>query len=128
VAFLEAGFFSLLKDDGWNRVHNLVFPRRRSSISTLPSHATSMLDLPVISIPCHIHGFHWVAVIRRVISGQVFFYSDDMNSASSEQSIKQVLSTSNPAFYPLTTIWITCNTYTYLLHSNECKIWTLLAL
>jgi hypothetical protein len=74
TAFLESGFFSLLRDNGWNRVHNWVFPRLRSHLNNLPNNVSSMIELPVISIPCHVNGCHWVAITRRIISGQVYFF------------------------------------------------------
>jgi hypothetical protein len=121
--FLESGFFSLLRDNGWERVHSWVFPRRQN-INRSP-----LIDCPAISIPCHINGCHWIAVTRRIIAGQVvFLYADDMNSLASERQVRQIFANSNPNFYPPDTIWIKCNNFTYLPHSNECGIRTLLAL
>jgi hypothetical protein len=51
-----------------------------------------------------------------------------MNTESSEQQVRQVLSTSHPEFYPPSTQWVTCKNYIYIPHSNECGIHTLLAL
>jgi hypothetical protein len=78
----------------------------------------TVLDSRVISIPCHINGFHWVAVTRRVILGQVYFlYADDMNSPSSEHHVQQILANSHPSFYPPSSVWMRCNNYTFLPHS-----------
>jgi hypothetical protein len=122
--FLDTGFFSLLRDNGWNRVQSWVIPRRASN-----RRPSSLLECPVLSIPCHINDCHWVAVTRRIVSGQVYFlYADDMNSKQSENIVKQIFANSDPRFYPSTSVWITCNNYTFLPHSNECGIRTLLAL
>jgi hypothetical protein len=70
-----------------------------------------------------------VAVTRREIQGQVIFlYANDMNSASTERTVRNILATSNPDFFPASAKWVTCQNYTYLPHSNECGIRTLLAL
>lgn len=51
-----------------------------------------------------------------------------MNSPSSEHHVQQILANSHPSFYPPSSIWMKCNNYTFLPHSNECGIRTLLAL
>jgi hypothetical protein len=89
------------------------------------------LDTPIITIPIHIHGSHWVTLTcRRLNSSVIFFYSDDMNSAHTEDHIKNHFSaacTSN-AFHPVNSLWIDCNSFSYFPHSNECGPRSLLAL
>jgi hypothetical protein len=51
-----------------------------------------------------------------------------MNSDSTESSVKNTLSASGPEFFPTNAKWINCHNYMFLPHSNECGIWTLLAL
>jgi hypothetical protein len=98
--FLDSGVFSLLRDNGWDRVQPWVFSRRTSNRS-------SLVDCQTISIPCHINGCHWIAVTRKIISGEVYFiYADDMNSSASETQVKKVFETSDPRFYPPSSIWI----------------------
>jgi hypothetical protein len=124
VSFLDSSFFTLLKDGGWNRVKRWL----RTSKQENQNHKPSLLD-PAIIFPCHIHSCHWVAVTQRVIAGSVYFlYADDMNQPNTEKIIRQTLSTSSTDFYPKGTTWINCCNYTYLPHSNECGIRTLLAL
>jgi hypothetical protein len=82
-------------------------------------------------IPVHIDGFHWVAVVRRIIAGQtIFFYSDDMNSPSTFESVKSLLSHSSTSedFHPTDALWVNVLSYTYFPHSNECGPRTILAL
>jgi hypothetical protein len=89
------------------------------------------IDSLTIIIPIHIHASHWVALVRHIINGRVlFFYTDDMNSSNSATIIKSRFSTSSTslAFHPSTALWITCPSFTYLSHSNECGPRTLLAL
>jgi len=52
------------------------------------------LDMPIITIPIHIQGSHWFALTRRQINKKnVFIYSDDMNSAHTEDQVKNHFST-----------------------------------
>jgi len=82
-------------------------------------------------IPVRIDGLHWVAVVRRIIAGQtIFFYSDDMNSPSTFESVKRLLSHSSTLedFHPTDALWVNVLSYTYFPHSNECGPRTILAL
>jgi hypothetical protein len=82
-----------------------------------------------ILIPCHVNGCHWVAVTHWESQGNVtFLYADDMNSTSVETTIRNTFSASNPVFFLSNAKWINCHNYTFLPHSNESGIHTLLSL
>lgn len=84
-----------------------------------------------ILIPIHINGFHWVAIARKIIHNKVILlYADDLQSESIERTIKCKYSQANtsPEFHPNDTSWISCQSYKYLPHSNECGPRILLAL
>jgi hypothetical protein len=124
---LDSSFYSTLKDKGWHHVSRWF--SNPSSMRRRRQSTPSLVGEPAILIPCHVNGCHWVAVTRREIQGRVIFlYADDMNSPSTEKVVLQTLSTSNHDFYPSSTLWITCKNTTYLPHSNERGIRTLLAL
>jgi hypothetical protein len=59
----------------------------------------------------------------------MFLFADDLNSATTEEEIKQLLFTSNTcqSFYPSNAQWISCKNYTYIPHSNECGPRSLIA-
>jgi len=127
VKCLDSSFFSSLQHDGWNSVsrwfhHPQSTCRRRSSTPSVTGESA-------VAIPCHVNNNHWVAVTRRELHGEVIFlYADDLNQASTEAQVQSTLSSSNIEFYPTTAKWINCKNFTYLPHSNECGIRTLLAL
>jgi len=119
VAYLSTFFFTVLtRDCSWTSV--------AWWFTTHPSrHSTSRPDVatnPVILIPCHIHGKHWVALVRRVINRHVYFlYSDDLNRAPMETHSRQFLQqTADPLFFPSDATWIHCKSQTFCPHSNEC--------
>jgi len=69
IPFLDSSFYTLLKDNSWNRVTSWFQPNhRKRSYDSRPS-----LQDSVIAIPCHVNGCHWVAITRRVTNGRVSF-------------------------------------------------------
>jgi len=89
-----------------------------------------LMTSPVILIPCHVNGNHWVALVRRIIDGKVYFYyADDLNNPVTEKNIKELLqTTTDQSFFPADARWITCKSTTFRPHSNECGPRSLLAL
>jgi hypothetical protein len=89
-----------------------------------------MINDPVILIPCHLNTNHSVAVVRRIIQRRVhFFYADDLNQSTTEQTLKQLLiRETDTKFYPLNAVWVKCPSTTFQPHSNKCGPRTLLAL
>ncbi|MFN9982180.1 MAG: hypothetical protein ACK53Y_19795, partial [bacterium] len=85
---------------------------------------------PVILIPCHVNNNHWVGIARRRIHDRVyFFYADDLNSGTTKQDIKHLITTkTDTQFYPRNATWVRCPSTTFQPHSNECGPRTLLAL
>jgi hypothetical protein len=69
-------------------------------------------------------------LMQRVIHGKViFFYSDDLNSHNTYESIHSLFSThTSETFHPYDAEWIKAHSFTYMPHSNECGPRTLLAL
>jgi hypothetical protein len=127
LSYLDSQFFTILQSQGWSAVQKWIACSSPRSRPKSPSHPT--LDDSVISIPCHVQGCHWVAVTRRIKRGQVtFYYSDDINDNSTEEMVRQVLSSSDPTFYHSSSQWIVCNAPNFHPHYNECGVRTLLAL
>lgn len=84
--YLEPAFFPILQCNGWNAVINWLSPNNAHQ------HNSPHCHHPNISIPIHIDGNHWVAVGRRIITGQVvFFYANDLNNPRIETIIKKPL-------------------------------------
>jgi hypothetical protein len=127
IKMLDSGFYSNHRQCGWDAVHSWFLhqsSRRRWS----PTTPAISGDLS-ITIPCHVHGCHWVAITRREIDGRVvFLYTDDMNNLVTETQVRSTLSSGDAQFFPATASWITCQNYTYQPHFNKCGIRTLLAL
>jgi len=130
IRFLDTFFYTTLVKEGWQA----VFGRYLSTNASHRSYRSSPkipLDSPTILILIHVNGNHWVAVARRIINNQVFFfYADDLNQNSTEREIKHNLSAQKTSmeFYPSHSKWIKCTSYTYQPHYNECGLRTLLAL
>jgi hypothetical protein len=129
---LDTNFSRDLPSKGWRYAYNKYFLTDNSSRLAHRTKTKPLLkDSPLIMIPIHVHGFHWVALTRRQINGRIYFlYSDDMNSPNTHDTIKTQYSTefTDPNFNPPDSIWINCTSNTYLPHSNECGPRTLLAL
>lgn len=81
-------FFSDRTSFNWPYAYKKYFIHENSyryskSVGLKPS-----LSSPIIVIPCHVGGCHWVAVVRRIINNTVtFLYADDLNSSSTYDSI-----------------------------------------
>jgi hypothetical protein len=116
-----------LRSEGWATVQRSFANYRNRA----RSHTRPLIEgEPAIILPCFVHGFHWVSAVRREILGQVYFlFVDDLNNTSTEEEIKQLLSTANPcpSFHPPSAQWISCTNYTYIPHSNECGPRSLIA-
>jgi hypothetical protein len=89
-----------------------------------------MINSPTILIPCHVNGNHWVALVHRIIDGDTyFFYADDLNSNTTEYTIKNLIeTTSDRTFYPPGSHRIKCHSITYRPHLNVCGPRMILAL
>jgi hypothetical protein len=63
------------------------------------------------------------------LSSTYFFYSDDLNSENSYESLRSMYSSTftSPSFHPAQSVWVNCQAYIYLPHSNECGPRSLLA-
>jgi hypothetical protein len=105
IKFLDTSFFSKLHQEGWQSV-TTWFRSHRTCHSQRPNTPQLSGD-PAITIPCHINGNHWVMVTRREILGQVIFlYANDLNNTTTENRVKNTLSSANQIFYPPTAIWM----------------------
>jgi hypothetical protein len=91
-AYLEPGFFPILKQEGWPRVTNWsANPHNTTGIRPYSHH-------PNISIPVQIGGNHWVAVSRCIVSCiTAFYYADDLNNKTTERTIKETIILPRPA-------------------------------
>jgi len=126
IHYLSTYFLTMLRlEKNW--------PRLKQWFSSSPEktrpHKPAM-DSTAILIPCHVGGNHWVALVWRIIEGQVhFFYSDDLDSSHTEQAVKSLLQQcTDTVFFPSTAKWVHCKSITYRPQSIECGPWTLLAL
>jgi len=126
VKYLNIFFLHIM--DRHRAWRNLQSCFTQSASSCRPDHP--MLSEPTILIPCHVNGNHWVALVRRILHGRIYFlYSDDMNHLPTEYKLKQLIeTTASKEFYPTNAIWINCKSTTFRPHSNECGPRTLLAL
>jgi hypothetical protein len=125
IHHLSTFFTSILKrDKSWDAMTSWF--AQDGEISPSKPKLTS----DTILIPCHIHGAHWVGMVRRIINGRVtFLYADDLNLPTAETQIRHLIQTyTSPEFYPQNSIWINCTSISYRPHSNECGPQTLLAL
>jgi hypothetical protein len=127
LSFLSPTFFNILQRDGGQRSLRHFASASRHRHRTI--YRPTLQGEAAIAIPCHIGNCHWVGVVRREISGQVYFlYSDDLNDQSTETEVKETLMSMGIEFFPCSARWVNCEAYTYLPHSNECGARTLLAL
>lgn len=129
--YLDTHFSSSLVQRGWNYALKIFFLHENSSRYSKSTKLKPTIHDDTILIPFYIHESHWVAIVRRYINGKIyFFYSDDLNSSSTYDSIRLTLSTSNtsPLFHLLDAEWVKVTSFTYYSHSNECGPRTCLAL
>lgn len=131
VSFVDTNFSRDLKEKRWPYAYQKYFDtpthchRQRTTLK--PSLASS----PIILIPIHINEFHWVALACRRINNKILFlYSDDLNNDNTESIVKEQYSTffTDSDFHPHDALWMNCHSSTYIEHSNECGLRTLLAL
>jgi hypothetical protein len=127
ITYLATNTLPKLWSEGWATVQRSFANYRNRA----RSHTRPLIEgEPAIILPCYVHGCHWVSVVRREILGQVYFlFADDLNNTSTEEEIKQLLSTANTclSFHPPSAQWISCTNYTYIPHSNECRPRSLIA-
>jgi hypothetical protein len=72
AAYVDPSFSIALEQNGWGDTKHRFATRCRHAIDY------PHLSDPVIALPFHINGNHWVAVCRRIIHGKVvFFYADN---------------------------------------------------
>jgi hypothetical protein len=124
--YLSTFFMTLFqRDRSWESIQDWF----NAGDHFVPSQPQIDSTLPIL-IPCHVHGSHWVGIVRRVLNGTVhFFYADDLNLNNIENALQTFLFThSDRRFYPANAIWTHCNSITFRQHSNECGPRTLLAL
>jgi hypothetical protein len=129
IPHLYTDFIPRLQNKGWgNVIRYFSNPSRNSRRRSLTR--PDITGEPAIIIPTHIYESHWIAIVRREIKNQVLFlYADDMNNATSEQTLKQLITTqTDHRFCPPSAKWIKCNNTFYTPHSNECGPRALLAL
>jgi hypothetical protein len=106
------------------------FLHQNSSLYAKTLNQKPTLFTPTIIFPFHIHGSHWVTIVRRIINNHIlFFYSDNMNNKNTEDTIREYFSLANTShdFAPTSASWMKCDSLTYLPHSNECGPKSLLA-
>jgi hypothetical protein len=93
IPHLYTDFIPRLQNEGWGNVTRYFSnPSRNSRRRSLTR--PDITGEPAIIIPTHIYASHWIAIVRREIKNQVLFlYADDMNDATSEQTLKQLITT-----------------------------------
>jgi hypothetical protein len=133
VQFVDTTFSRFLYSHGWENVFRLFFLHQNSSSYAKCLNRKPCADIPSILFPIPIQESHWVAVICRIINNRVhlyLFFLDDMNNANTEETIKSYFTstTDNSTLFPSDASWITCRSFTYLPHLNECGLCTLMAL
>jgi hypothetical protein len=125
LSYLSAFFVTVLRrDKTWDAVSDWF------NVQEPPTYSRPNLSstTPILS-PCHVHGLHWVAVVRRIINNSVhLYYANDLNHEETERSIKQLLGSNIRSFFPTDATWTKCESITYRPHSNECGPRTLMAL
>jgi hypothetical protein len=107
LTFLCPQFLPLLHRDRWSKIEKYFSPSKDHPQRSI--YKPSLQREPAITIPCYIHGCHWVTVARREIHGRVIFpYSDDLNNATTEVSVRQHLTNTITEFFPYDAEWISC--------------------
>jgi len=130
IYFLDTNFHRELATHGWTYAYHKYFLHESSSRYAKLTQFKPTLSAPVIVIPIHLNSFHWVVITKRIIGNRTYFlYADDLNSDNSYESLHNLYSSTltSPSFHPAQSIWINCQSYTYLPHSNECGPRSLLA-
>jgi len=130
IYFLDTNFNRDFSNHGWSYAYLKYFRHEFSSRHAQSTRFKPTLLSPTIIIPIHIHNNHWITLVRRIIGKTTFFfYSNDLNSANSEEIIQQLYSHENTSssFHPIGSQWKNIISYTYHPHSNECGPRSLLA-
>lgn len=98
LPFLSPTFFNNLQRDGGQKSLRHFASASRHRHRTI--YRPNLQGEAAIAIPCHIENCHWVGVVRREISGQVYFlYSDDLNNPSTETEVKETLMSMRTDFF-----------------------------
>jgi len=126
ITYLSTSFLSILRTQGWQRLKCYFAGHRNRSRTNFKPRVSGE---SAVILPCFVDECHWVIIVRREINGRVIFlYADDLNQASTERELKNLISAkTSSTFYPPSTEWIKCINYTYQPHSNECGPRSLLA-
>ncbi len=128
IKYVSTFFFTVFqRDKNWRSVTRWF---ASDTTNLHPASKPKITGETAIDIPIHVHGSHWVALVRREHQGRVIFlYADDLNCPKTEHSIQKLLRDhADERFYPPTSQWLHCKSSTYLPHSNECGPRTLMAL
>jgi hypothetical protein len=130
--FLDTDFHRDLYIHGWNYAYLKYFQQKNSSRHAQTTKFKPSLKSATIIIPIHINDNHWIALVRRTIETKTyFFYSDDLNSSNSEETIRSLYSPNNNTcseFHPAKSEWINVISYTYIPNSYKCGPRSLLAM
>jgi hypothetical protein len=120
LKYVNSHFIPHLWEKGWTTVQNYFASNRRAHSCSISR--PKMTGEKAILIPAFINDNHWVAIVRREIGRQVIFlYSDDLNDANTESTLKKLITEqTNSEFCPEDAIWLHCKCNTYHPHSNEC--------
>jgi hypothetical protein len=127
---MDTNIYPDLISHGWTFAYQKYFLDSNSSQHAKNTKHKPTISSPIIVIPLHIEGSHWVSLTRRIISNKTFFfYSDDLNNPTTATNVKNqfVTSVTSSLFNPPDSKWIFCPSFTYLPHSNECGPRSLLA-
>jgi hypothetical protein len=83
IKFLDSNFNQHLIHHGWESAFLKYFLHDSSKAYSKKARQKPKLQTPIILIPIHIHGSHWVALSRCIINNEIyFFYVDNLNSPS----------------------------------------------
>jgi len=129
IVHLPTYFSSELFDKGWENSAHKYFSLPNSS--TCRGIQKPTLSSPIILIPVHIHGCHWIALMRHIINDRVhFYYADDMLSPHASSCICERFSQSKTSsdFHPNNARWVCCSGIEFSPHSNKYGPLTLLSL
>ncbi len=86
---LDTNFYQDLISHGWHFAYQKYFLHSNSFQHAKNTKNKLTLLSPIIVIPLHIGGSHWVSLTRRIISNKTFFfYADDLNTPTTATNVK----------------------------------------
>jgi len=86
---LDTNFYQDLISHGWHFAYQKYFLHSNSFQHAKNTKNKLTLLSPIIVIPLHIGGSHWVSLTRRIISNKTFFfYADDLNNPTTATNVK----------------------------------------